>query len=123
MPLLKWTSNDDFGVQWSGVFRPARYINGLKGIVGKVQLCLTFNSPRTAFVPRASLAGNNTTINNTVYQDGAIFRKAFQNILKDSEEYQNSDMSQLDIDGTRLPNIGTLQTPFLLLILFVPPLG
>lgn len=57
--------------------------NGSKDIIDHRWRLLNFNAPRAALAP--------TNDSKTAYQDGAVFCNAFQDILKDPQEYQEAE--------------------------------
>lgn len=90
---------DDFGAAWSGTLSNARLRNGSRDIIGTRWLCEDFNSPKSA---RAPLPGD------TIYEDGFVLRKAFQDILRDPEAYQNSDNVTPSDSSTNIGESGLL---------------
>lgn len=79
-----------FNVRMDAFFRHALMYNGSKDIIDNRWRLLHFNAPNTAFTPTASISGGEDT-NLPEYQDGAILRKAFQEIVKDSSAYQGRE--------------------------------
>lgn len=78
---------DDFAVTIEGSLRSFLRYNGTKDIIDQRWRCVSFNSPNTAFAPITLPVHDNASI----YQDGAIFRRAFQDILNDQQQYQSRE--------------------------------
>jgi hypothetical protein len=74
---------NDFELRKDFFFRHARMYKGSKDIIDSKWRLFNFNAPNIGFAP--------ITSTETDYQDGTILRKAFQEILKDPQEYQKAE--------------------------------
>jgi hypothetical protein len=73
---------DDFECTKDGFFRHALMYNGSKDIINTKWAWFHYNAPNTVLAPATKPVEDNN------YPDGAVLGKAFQEILKDPQEYQ-----------------------------------
>lgn len=73
---------EHFNIFLEAFFRQALSYNGSRDIINQKWKKIPFNLPNTAFAPTSAAVS---------YQDGTIFRKAFQEILRDPQEYQKAE--------------------------------
>lgn len=104
---------DDFECTKDGFFRYTLMYNGSKDIIDTKWAWLHYNAPNTVLAPSTKFSEGND------YPDGAILRKAFQEILKDPQGYQNRpDVTPTDTTGHLKDGIaaaGFLTNTFLLI--------
>ena len=105
---------DQFERTKDPVFRSALNVNGAKDIIDVKWTWFHYNTPNTIFAPKT----NPGTKNN--HPDNTILRKAFQEILKDPQKYQErEDVTPIDTCTGHLKNgiakSGVLTNTFLLI--------
>ena len=76
---------DTFECTKDGFFRHALTYNGSKDIINTKWGWWHYNAPNTVLAPTTNLISDNN------YPDGALLRKAFQEILRDPQEYQKRE--------------------------------